>query len=208
MWLYLEIMTKFEAIEKIIKKNGGYITRQDINKANIASAFLSEYVRKHELVRYASGFYAKPDWIRDDYFIFQYSYPKLIYSFYSAIYLHNLGDFIPPYLEVTGPKNYRPFKLPRSGVVLHTDTRESIYELGITSVKTSLGNVIKVYDIERTVCDFIRNREKLDSEVFIKCVNWYKKRQDKNVVNLINYARKMGIEDKVTNLMEVLLNEN
>ena len=57
------------------------------------------------------------------------------------------------------------------------------------------------------MCDFIRNREKLDSESFVKCINWYKKRKDKNVNNLMKYAKIMKIEDKVNNLMEVVLGE-
>ena len=65
-----------------------------------------------------------------------------------------------------------------------------------------------IYNIEKTVCDFIRNRGKLDLESFVKCVTWYSKRKDKNVNRLIQYARIMKIEDKVNSLMEVLLNEN
>ena len=180
-------MTNFEKISKIIKSNGGYVTGRDVSEANIPTSVLSQYIKKYNLIKQCPGFYSTEDWMADDYFIFQYQYPKLIYSFYGAAYLHRLGDFIPTSLEATAPKNYRPFPLPRDGVILHTD---------------------KVYDIEKTVCDFIRNREKLDSESFVKCVTWYSKRKDKNVNRLIQYARIMKIEDKVISLMEVLLNEN
>lgn len=201
-------MTNFDKVSKIIKSNGGYITGADIKAENIPSAVLSAYVKKFNLIKQCPGFYSIEGWMVDDYFIFQYQYPKLIYSFYSAAFLHRLGDYVPTSLEVTAPKNYRPFPLPRSGVVLHTDTRETTYNLGISEIETSFGNKVKVYDIEKTVCDFIRNREKLDSESFVKCVSWYKKRKDKNVNRLIQYARIMKIEDKVNSLMEVLLNED
>ena len=199
-------MTNFEKIFKIIKTNGGYITGRDIKKANISSAVLSDYVKKHNLVKQCPGFYSLEDWIKDDYFIFQYQYPKLIYSFYGAAYLNGLGDYIPTSLEVTAPKNYRPFPLPKEGVILHTDTREAIYSLGISEIETVFGKKVKVYDIEKTVCDFIRNREKIDIESFVKCMNWYKKRKDKNVNRLIRYSKIMKIESKVSNLMEILLN--
>lgn len=201
-------MTNFEKITKIIKTNGGYITGKDANKANIPTAVLSEYIKKNNLVKHCPGFYSIEEWMRDDYFIFQYQYPKLIYSFYGAAYLHRLGDYIPTSLEATAPKNYRPFPLPKDGVILHTDTRDITYNLGISEVETSFGNKVKVYDIEKTVCDFIRNREKLDSESFVKCVTFYKKRKDKDINRLMQYAKIMKIEDKVNNLMEVLLNEN
>ena len=76
------------------------------------------------------------------------------------------------------------------------------------SPETIFGNKIKVYDIEKTVCDFIKNRKKIDSESFVKCINRYKKRIDKNVNNLMKYAKIMGIEDEVFSLMEILLNED
>ena len=199
-------MTNNELISKIIDSNGGFITRKDINSANIPSAVLSQYVKRNNLAKHCTGFYSREDWVVDDYLIFQYQYPKLIYSFYSALYLNKLGDYMPPFLEVTAPKNYRPFSLPRSGVILHTDTRDNTYNLGIAEVKTIQGNVVKVYDIEKTVCDFIRNREKIDSESFVKCINWYKKRKDKKINNLMKYAKMMKIDDKVNSLMEVVLN--
>ena len=115
---------------------------------------------------------------------------------------------MPPYLEVTGPKNYRPFEIPKQGVVLHTDTKDETYNLGITEVKTIFGNTIRVYDIEKTVCDFIKNRRKIDSESFVKCINWYKRIKSKNRSNLMVYAKKMKIEEEVFNLMEVILNED
>ena len=201
-------MTNFEKISKIIKSNGGYVTGRDVSEANIPTSALSQYIKKYNLIKQCPGFYSTEDWMADDYFIFQYQYPKLIYSFYGAAYLHRLGDFIPTSLEATAPKNYRPFPLPRDGVILHTDTRDTTYNLGISEVETSFGNKVRVYNIEKTVCDFIRNRGKLDLESFVKCVTWYSKRKDKNVNRLIQYARIMKIEDKVNSLMEVLLNEN
>lgn len=197
-----------ELIQEIINSNGGYITRRDINNHDIPSMFLYQYVKKHNLIKYGTGFYAKEEWFKDDFLIFQYEYPKLVYSFYTAAYLNQLGDYLPTFLEVTGPKNYRPFPLPKEGVSLHTDTRDSTYSLGITNVKTMYGNIVRVYDMEKTVCDFIRNRDKIDSEAFVKCINWYKRKKSINRHNLMKYAQIMKIEDEVYKLMEVVLNED
>lgn len=204
----MEQITKRQTIEKIIKKNGGFITRKDINQNNISSIFLYRYVRSNNLIKYCAGFYGREDWIKDDYLIIQYQHPQLIYSFSSAVYLHQLGDSIPLVVEVTGPKNYRPFHEARKDVVLHTDTRKDIYEMGIIEVENMFGHKVKVYDMEKTVCDFIRFRDKIDSESFVKCINAYKKRKDKNKRNLMEYSRKMKIEDEVNSLMEVILNED
>lgn len=204
----MEHETNIQIIEKIVIENNGYITRKDIDKHNIASIFLSRYVKEKRFDKHCAGFYSKNQWIKDDYLILQYQHPKLIYSFYSAAYLHGLIDSIPSKLEVTGPVNYRPFNKKNNEVILHTDTRDKIYKMGIDDIKNIFGNKIKVYDIEKTICDFIRNRKKLDSESFVKCINSYKKRKDKNINKLMEYAEKMHIYEDVCSLMEVVLNED
>jgi len=48
-------------------------------------------------------------------------------------------------------KNYQFFYL-----------KDELYEIGITEMKTPYGNKVKVYDLERTICDIIKNRKRLD----------------------------------------------
>lgn len=201
-------MTNFEKISKIICVNGGYVTAKDVKTADIPSAMFYRYAERHDLIKLCTGLYATKEWTIDDYFLLQYRYPKLIFSFYCAAYLHGLGDYVPPFLEVTAPRNYRPFSLPQTGIVLHTDTRDAIYSLGIIKVKTMFGNEVFVYDMEKTVCDFIRRRDELDSESFIKCIHYYKRKKEKKINELMKYAKIMKIQNKVTNLMEVILNED
>ena len=75
-------ITNYSKIESIIKTNGGYITREDIDKANIPSWFLSDFVKKNKLIKVAPGFYASESYILDEYFILQrrfqiHIFPKL-----------------------------------------------------------------------------------------------------------------------------------
>lgn len=44
-----------------------------------------------------------------------------------------------------------------------------------------MGNKVQVYDFERTICDFIIHRDKIDSELFVKTLRFYG-----------NYAKKSG----------------
>ncbi len=201
----MESKTNFDMIADIIKCHGGYITRKDINDLGISSAMLSQYVKKFGLVKHGTGFYAVEAWPTDQYLIFQYIYPKLVYSLYSAAYLHKLIRVIPNSLEVTAPKNYRPFPLPQKGITLHTDTRVNTYELGVQEITTSFNNKVKVYDLEKTVCDFIKNKSKINPELFDECLSNYQKRNDKNIANLLRYALEMKITNEVYSLLESIL---
>lgn len=201
-------MTIEERIKTIIETNNGYVTRKDIDKDNIPSIYLTRYVLKHNLKHIDRGFYAKEEWMVDHYLVFQYKYPQFIYSFNSAIYLHGLGDILPNYLEVTKPINYHPFRDKREGLVIHTDTVNSSFSLGIIETTTPLGNVVKVYDKEKTICDIIKNKEKIEFEVYVKALNKYAKSKDRNVNKLMEYAKIMRIENKVRSQMEVVLNND
>ena len=199
-------MTVEEKIENIVKTNNGYVTRKDIDRNKIPSIYLSRYVKKHNLIQVVRGFYAREDWIVDPYLIFQYTYPQFIYSFNSAIYLHGLGDILPNYLEVTGPFNYRPMSKNRDDVMTHTDTVDESYNLGIADIKTSLGNVVRAYDKEKTICDLIKHKDKIEFEVYVKALTRYARSKDKDINKLMRYAQIMKIENKVRDQMEVIIN--
>ena len=199
-------MTVEEKIENIVKTNNGYVTRKDIDRNRIPSIYLSRYVKKHNLIQIVRGFYARADWIVDPYLVFQYTYPQFIYSFNSAIYLHGLGDILPNYLEVTGPFNYRPMSKNRDDVMTHTDTVDELYNLGITDIKTSLGNVVRAYDKEKTICDLIKHKDKIEFEVYVKALTRYARSKDKDINKLMRYAQIMKIENKVRDQMEVIIN--
>ena len=194
-----------ERIENIIETNKGFITRKDIDVNNIPSIYLTRYVKKHKLKCVERGIYAKEDWIVDPYLVFQYTYPKFVFSFNSAIYLNGLGDVLPNYLEVTGPFNYRPMSKTRDDVITHTDTVDETYNLGIVEITTTLGNIVRVYDKEKTICDLIRNKDKIEFEVYVKALKNYSRGKDKNINKLVEYARIMKIEYKVRSQMEPLL---
>lgn len=197
-----------ETINTIVEKNKGFVTRKEIDKNDIPSIYLTRYVKKHGFKQIVRGFYAKEEWIIDPYLVFQYTYPRFIYSFNSAIYLHGLGDILPNYLEVTGPFNYRPMSKVRDDVIAHTDTVDESYNLGVVEVMNILGNTVRVYDKEKTICDIIKNKEKIEFEVYVKALNNYAKSKEKDINKLMEYARIMKIENKVRLQMEVILNAN
>lgn len=199
--------TNEKKLEKLLSANGGYITRKQVDSHGIPSWFLTDFVRKQGLVKVDKGFYAQEQWIRDDYLVFQYKYPKFIFSYVSALFLHGLTDQLPDYFEVTGPKNYRPFS-PTPSVAIHTDSHDETYKLGVQKIKTSLGHLVESYDMERTLCDIIKNSRKVDAEIYGKALKLYAKSKDKNTHNLLRYAQALKIESKVAELMTVVLNED
>jgi len=63
---------------------------------------------------------------------------------------------------------------------------------------------VKVYDLERTICDLIRERQKIDVKIFSTSLKIYIQSSDKNLRKLYQYARAFHVLENVQSLIEVL----
>ena len=65
---------------------------------------------------------------------------------------------------------------------------------------------IKIYDIEKSVCDAVRFRNKVGMDVALEVVkNYVKNTQQRNFDKLIKYARQMRIENVIQNIIMPML---
>ena len=64
---------------------------------------------------------------------------------------------------------------------------------------------VRIYDRDRTICDVLRNMNKMDREVFNKAVQNYVKDSKKNIPNLMQYAKELRVQKKVKDLIGVWL---
>lgn len=197
----MEEIRNSQTLEKIFTTNGGYITREDVDKNNIASWFLSDFVKKKELVKLAPGFYADESYPVDEYFLFQRKYSKFIFSGMSSLYLLGLTDKIPFNVEVTGPIGYNPLRKENDDVVVHRVSDKAKYLFGIINVKTAYGNVVKTYNAERTICEIVKRRKNYDSETFVKAIKLYIQKYN-DQAKLFEYARFLGVENKLFDVIE------
>jgi hypothetical protein len=67
------------------------------------------------------------------------------------------------------------------------------------------GNTIKVYDIERTLCDMVRTRHKTDIQVVNHAMRMYAGSQQKHVALLLDYAQRLRVKSKILTYLEILL---
>lgn len=190
-----------ERIIEYLKENQGIVTTAWCESQSIPRVYLSKMKKEGLITRIARGIYINESGDYDEYYFFQIANSKCIYSYVSALYLQEKTDIIPQNIEVTVYKGYNTHRIP-DDVVVHYVSKD-IYELGKVEVNTMFGNKVYAYNIERTVCDIIKNRKKVDSELFSKTIQGYIKSKDKYMNTLFKYAEKMGITDKVQEIMEV-----
>ena len=128
----------------------------------------------------------------------------MCYSHATALYLHNMSDRIPLIYDITVPYNYSGNLLNNKNVSLRYISSD-IFELGMIEIKTVNNLTVRCYDLERTLCDIIKDKDRMDKEVYSKALKEYARNKNKNILKLIKYAKKLYIENEVVELMEVLL---
>lgn len=62
---------------------------------------------------------------------------------------------------------------------------------------------VRIYDRDRTICDVLRNINKMDKEIFNKAIQGYVKDPKKNIPNLIQYAKVLRVQKRVKDIIEV-----
>lgn len=196
-----------EDINNILVKNGGIISRKEVIDQGIASYYFTKFIKEKNLIKINKSEYIDESYFIDDYYLLQRRFTKVVFSGYSALYLHKLIDLIPEYTEITIPKNYRIKKdFLNSDIIVHIENNEDAFNLGNVYLNDNYGNELYVYSKEKLIIEMIRKKEQYDAECYIKALKNYAKTKDKNFELLFEYAKLRKIEDKVDEIFMLLLN--
>jgi len=192
------------AIQKILKINNGIVTTTQVTEAGIPRRCLSALVDSGTIYRVERGIYAFPEVWEDEMLFMQYRFSKGIFSHETALYLHSMTDRTPIRYTMTFPFGYNTGGVKKQGIVAKLST-EKTYDLGIIKVSSPVGNPIKVYDIERTLCDIVKARHRVDIQVINQAMKTYAISKEKDIAKLMSYANQLRVKPKVLKYMEILL---
>jgi predicted transcriptional regulator of viral defense system len=197
-------MNNATKLSMLIESNNGIITTKYAESIGIPRQYLSLFVAEGKLQRIRHGIYLSPDAFEDTLYLIQCRSNKIIFSNETALYIHELTDRDPLQYSVCVPRDYGIARLKESGLVVYTVKKE-LHELGKETAKTIHGRDISVYNIERTICDIIRYRNRMDADMFATALKRYTSRKPRNLSRLMDYAKAFRIEKITRQYMEVLL---
>ena len=192
--------------EKIILKmreNNGVITSKDIKQMGIDKKVIARLLADKQIERAEKGIYILPETIGDEYFNKTYG-KNAIYSHMTALYFHNLCNRVPMIYDITVTKKYYGVLDNDQKVLLHKVDKE-LLNLGKMKIKSPQGQDIDVYDIERCLCDCLKDKNTIASEYIKEAFNIYFKEMKKDTFKIMKYAKKLRIEKEMHDYLEVLL---
>lgn len=180
------------------------LSTSDALAAGISRTTLSNLVKEGKLERIAHGQYILPDSLPDELFILQQRISKMIYSHETALFLHNMAEKTPARQSVTIPSDA---KLPSTfiGDYKVYYVKPDLFELGLTSLPSKMEHQIKAYDAERTICDILRSRSRIDDQTVAAAMRNYAVRKCKDLNKLSRYAEVFRVTKLIRQYLEVLL---
>lgn len=181
----------------------GYLSTKDVVSNNIPRTYLTRLIKEGKIERVSRGFYTKKNILVDEFIILQSKSKNAIYSNATALYLYGFSNRIPIKYDITINNGYNGSLQKDTNVNLFY-TKKELLDLGVTNYKLESGNFIRVYDLDKTICDIIKNKKKIDAEIFNKAIREYFYSKNKNTLKLYEYAKKMNIYNKVRDIFEVL----
>jgi len=193
-------MMKTKQIIEIVEKNNGILSSKLLDENNIHRQYLKNLVDEGYLIKVSRGLYVRPDKEINEFYVLGEQFKTGIFSHNTALYFYNLTDRTPFLLDMTFPSNIRP---KNDMLIPHYINKEKL-NIGLTIKKLEDGTSIKIYNMERTICDIIRDRNKMDSQILNTALKEYMKRNDKNLNLLYEYAKKFGVLKIVRMHIEIL----
>lgn len=197
-------MSKTETIMKIVEKNKGVITTKQLTDVGIHRQYLGNLVKQGKLEKVERGVYVSVNTFEDTLFSLQSRFNRGIYSHSTALYLHGLTDRTPLKYTMTFPTSYNVTNVQENNVKTYR-SNEKLYNIGLDTVTTNNGHTVRVYNIEKTLCDIVRGNSKVGKEEVVHAFKEYSNRKNKDLNVLYKYAKLLKVENKIRGYMEVLI---
>ena len=190
-------------IENLIDESG-MITTKDAVQNNQSKTDFYKYLKNNNFEQVSRGIYVSQDAWVDPLLIAHMRCPKAVISHDAALHYYGLVDREPETPTLTVYSGYNTSRLKEAGYRVFSVKTECL-DMGKTTVTDFDGNSIPMYDMERTMCDLVRNRSSFETADFNAALKAYARKKEKNLTRLFEYAKMLRVERLMRSYMEVLL---
>lgn len=196
-------MEKHDEIYELFNSVGGVLTTGELNEAGISYYFIKKLIQNGEVERIKQGVYRWIEGLNDERIEVNKIVPQGIFCLFSAADLHELTTFVPSVYHVAIPWKDK-VTLPDYPPIQLYFWKDNQYHIGQVDYKSDALD-IAIYDLEKTVCDFIKFRRKVGLDITKEVIRNYLNRKDRNLDKLMSYSRQLKISSVVKRYIEVLV---
>lgn len=193
---------KHMQIKKMFQTFGPIIKSGMLRQHKVYNREIAELLSNGDIIKVKSGYYLWNDFASEisDVETVAALIPFGIICLQSAASYHGLTTLNPLAVTVAIPASRTRVALPVHPPVDLVAYPISTFELGLLNENCS----IRIYDRERTVCDFIRKRKQLGEDLALDVLRTYM-RGTRNMQKLFDYARILRVRNVMKPYVEALL---
>lgn len=186
----------------IVENNGGFINTKEIKKQYLYRKIINA-VNDGLLIRIRQGIYADELSLANNMIDIEKIVPNGVLCLYSAFAHYELSTQIQSGYCIA-IANKRKVRIPEYPPINLYYWKEDNLNFGITTENIS-GYNVRITDLERTVCDAIKYRNKIGFEVCGEVITEYLKRNNFNIAKLHEYAKKLRVDNILRRYIETRL---
>lgn len=193
-------------VRKLFHRHHYIMSTAELLEAKLYYANIKQFLDEGLIEKVRRGHY---HWIEDhgesEVVMINHLFPDAVLCMETALFYYKYSDRTPAEWNFAIDKNIsklrtnidypfiKAYRIKSELVPLGETTGE------IDSIK------IRIYDRDRTICDVLKNMSRMDKEIFNKAIQGYVKDPQKNIPNLMTYAKKLHVQKKAKELIGVWL---
>lgn len=193
-----------DKLNELMRNNGGYITAKQAKEVGRYVYYrLLEKVKNGSVTRVRRGVFADTLELANTMIDVEKIVPGGVICLYSAWIYHGLSTQVPSSCHVA-IERIRKVSVPDYPPIILYYWNEKSYRTGIMQAEVG-GFSVQIYNIEKSVCDAIRYRNKIGVDVSSEVVRNYLSRTDRNLSKLMRYAQELRITNTINKYLEIEL---
>jgi hypothetical protein len=191
---------KKETLIQQFKDNQGWLQSKDFGYQPLVYAMLYKMIENQEVEKVKKGLfkYIEASNYNEQEDIAKY-YPTAVLCLFSAWHHYELSTTVPYQHHLAFPHKSNPAKIEYPPIKFYYWSEEQ-FQLGISQEKK-----IRIYDIEKSVCDAVKFRNKIGDEITYEVLKNYMQSKSRNIEKLMSYAKKMRLEKIINPMLKPLL---
>ncbi len=195
-----------ETLRKIFVQHNYIMTTAELTELKLYYADIKYLLDKGLIERVKRGYYY---WIEDngesEIVIINRLFPDGVLCMETALFYYKYSDRNPAEWNIAIDKNVAKQRTNIDYPFIKAYRAESeLVTLGETEGEIDFHKV-RIYDRDRTICDVLRNMNRMDKEIFNKAIQGYIGDPKKNIPKLMEYAKILRVQKKVKELIGVWL---
>lgn len=187
---------------EILAKQGIVFRTKDLNEQGITNYLITKMIGEGVLKKVYQGVYTLGDINHLKMTDINVIVENGIVSMTSAAYYYKLMSGEEGKITITLNREQKPPKLPYDLFVYYYTTSK-FFDLGLEVIDQD-NRKLKIYDIERTVCDMIRHRSKYELTIIREVIENYLERDDRDIEKLMLYAKQLRVYNVLVQYLEIL----